>query len=105
MRDARQDLDRRGISVVGISPDSPDKQKQFREKYALGFSLLSDADHSIAEQYGTWAEKKMAGKAYMGIVRSAFLIDASGRIVRAWYKISPKDTVPELMKCLEEHNC
>ena len=102
MRDARPGLEKRGIDVVGISPDLPDKQKKFQEKYALQFRLLSDADHSVAEKYGTWAEKKMYGKTFMGIVRSAFLIDASGRILCAWYKISPKNTVPELIKYLEE---
>ncbi len=101
MRDARSDLDRHGVDVIGISPDLPDQQKKFQKKYDLGFPLLSDPDHAVADLYGTWGEKKMYGKTYMGIVRSAFLIDASGRLIQAWYKISPKKTVPELIKCLE----
>ena len=100
MRDARPELDQKGVAVVGVSPDTPRKQKNFDAKYALGFPLLSDPDHRMAEAYGVWGEKKMYGKTYMGIVRSAFLVDQSGRIAAAWYKISPKNTVPELFKVL-----
>ncbi len=67
----------------------------------LGFSLLSDPDHKIAEAYGVWGEKKMYGKTFMGIIRSSFLIDENGNIENTWYKISPKNTVPELMKVLD----
>jgi peroxiredoxin Q/BCP len=101
VRDARAHLERSNVDVLGISPDAPNQQKTFQRKHDLGFSLLCDTDHAVAEQYGTWGEKKMYGKAFMGIVRSAFLIDGSGRIVQTWYKISPKNTVPELMKAIE----
>ena len=100
MRDALSDLDKRGVAVVGISPDSEKDQKKFDDKHSLGFPLLCDTEHDIAESYGVWGEKKMYGKTYMGIVRSSFLIDGDGKIAAAWYKISPKDTVPELMKVL-----
>ena len=100
MRDALPALKEKNIAVIGISPDSPGKQKKFDNKYALGFPLLSDPDHVVAEKYGVWVEKSMFGKKYMGIVRSAFLIDEKGKIIQAWYKISPKKTVPELMKVL-----
>ena len=102
MRDALQKLKKKNTAVVGISPDAPGKQKKFDTKYTLGFPLLSDPDHVVAEKYGVWAEKSMFGKKYMGIVRSAFLIDEKGEIIAAWYKISPKKTVPELMKALNE---
>ena len=101
MRDALEELSASGISVVGISPDKPAQQKKFDDKHNLTFPLLSDPDHQIAEAYGVWAEKKMYGKVFMGIVRSSFLIDEGGRVVTAWYKISPKNTVPELMKVLK----
>ena len=101
MRDALPDLQTRDVAALGISPDTPAQQKKFDDKYGLGFPLLSDADHRIAESYGVWGEKKMYGKAFMGVVRSAFLIDENGRIADAWYKISPKDTIPELMKVLD----
>jgi peroxiredoxin Q/BCP len=76
-------------------------QKKFDRKFDLGFPLLSDADHKIATAYGVWGEKKMYGKTFMGIIRSAFLIDEKGKIAAAWYKISPKNTVPELMQALD----
>ena len=85
---------------MGVSPDTPRTQKNFDTKHTLGYPLLSDPEHRIAEAYGVWGEKKMYGKTFMGIVRSAFLVDAEGRIAAAWYKISPKNTVPELLKVL-----
>jgi len=87
-------------AVVGISPDSPSKQLRFDEKYGLGFPLLADEDHAVAEKYGVWQEKSMYGRKYMGILRSAFLIDEKGRVEQAWYKISPKDTATNLLKSL-----
>ena len=86
--------------IIGISPDAPAKLAKFDEKYSLGFTLLSDADHAVAEAYGVWTEKSMYGKKYMGIQRSAFLIDEQGRIERAWPKISPKDTPTNLLAAL-----
>jgi len=90
----------KNIAIVGISPDKPETQKKFDDKHNLSFSLLSDQDHRIAEAYGVWGEKKMYGKTFMGIIRSSFLIDENGNIENAWYKISPKNTIPELMKVL-----
>jgi peroxiredoxin Q/BCP len=63
----------------------------------LGFQLLSDEDHAVAEAFGVWQEKKNYGKTYMGVVRSAFLIDEQGTIAEAWYKISPADTPKKLL--------
>ena len=83
--------------VLGISPDKPSKQLKFAEKYGLGFPLLSDPDHAVAEAFGVWKEKTMYGRKYMGIVRSAFLIDEKGKIAEAWYKISPADTPKNLL--------
>jgi peroxiredoxin Q/BCP len=86
--------------VLGISPDPPAKQAKFDQKYSLGFPLLSDADHAVAEAYGVWTEKSMYGKKYMGIERSAFLIDEKGKLADVWYKISPKDTPTNLLAAL-----
>lgn len=86
--------------VLGVSPDEPAKLEKFDTKYSLGFPLLSDPDHAIAEKYGVWGEKSMYGRTYMGIVRSAFLIDEKGKIAEAWPKISPKDTPKNLLKAL-----
>jgi peroxiredoxin Q/BCP len=88
-------------AIVGISPDKPEKQARFDAKHGLGFPLLADTDHAVAEAYGVWAEKSMYGKKYMGIVRSAFLVDEDGRIAEAWYKVSPADTATNLLAVLK----
>ena len=100
LRDAREPLQVAGATVIGISPDKPAAQAKFDTKYGLGFSLLSDPDHAVADAYGAWGERSMYGKKYMGIVRSAFVIDEDGKIVEPFYKISPKDTVPSTLKAL-----
>jgi len=87
-------------AVIGISPDTPAKQAKFDLKYGLGFPLLADVDHSVAEAYGVWVEKSMYGKKYLGIERSAFLIDEDGKLEQVWYKISPKDTPVKLLDAL-----
>jgi peroxiredoxin Q/BCP len=87
-------------AVLGISPDKPAKQLKFDEKYGLGFPLLADEDHAVAEAYDVWTEKSMYGRKYMGILRSAFLVDEKGKIEEAWYKVSPKDTPANLLKAL-----
>lgn len=98
LRDIKGDV---GDTVIlGISPDLPAKQKKFDDKYDLGFPLLSDPEHTVAEAYGVWGEKKNYGKTYMGIIRSAFLIDEKGKLAEVWYKISPKDTPTNLLKAL-----
>ena len=89
-------------AVLGISPDAPSKQAKFDQKYGLGFPLLADEDHSVAEAYGVWGEKSNYGRTYMGIIRSAFLIDEKGKLAKVWYKISPKDTAKNLLAALAE---
>ncbi|NIS59345.1 MAG: thioredoxin-dependent thiol peroxidase [Proteobacteria bacterium] len=100
IRDAKDDLADMGVAALGISPDLPRQQMKFDEKYSLGFPLLSDAHHTVADAYGVWGEKSMYGKKYEGIIRSSFLIDEDGKILQAWYKVSPKDTVPEAREAL-----
>jgi thioredoxin-dependent peroxiredoxin len=97
VRDARPDFAKRNVAVIGISPDKPAAQQKFDDKYSLGFPLLADTDHAVAEAYGVWGEKSMYGKKYFGIVRSSFLIDGKGKVAGAWYKVSPADTVPEAL--------
>ena len=89
-------------AIIGISPDASPKQKKFDEKYSLGFPLLADTEHATAEAFGVWGEKKNYGRTYMGIIRSAFLIDEKGKIAQAWYKISPKDTPVKLQQALAD---
>ncbi|MGH2687851.1 MAG: thioredoxin-dependent thiol peroxidase [Actinomycetota bacterium] len=100
VRDALGSLGAYGAAAVGISPDAPKAQGRFDAKYSLGFPLLADTDHAVAEAYGVWAEKSMYGRKYFGIVRSSFLIDEEGRIAEAWYKVSPGDTVPKAIVAL-----
>ena len=87
-------------AILGISPDKPTAQKKFDTKYGLGFPLLSDIDHAVAEAYDVWKQKSMYGRTYMGIERSAFLVDEKGKIAEAWYKVSPKDTPKNLLGAL-----
>jgi peroxiredoxin Q/BCP len=100
LRDAEPDLAEIGADVIGISPDQPAAQLKFDEKYTLGFPLLSDADHAVADAWGTWGEKSLYGRKFMGIVRSAFVVDEKGKIAAAFYKVSPKDTVPKVTAAL-----
>ncbi len=87
-------------AVIGISPDPPAKQAKFDKKYTLGFPLLADEDHAVAEAYGVWTEKSMYGRKYMGILRSAFLVDEKGKLANVWYKVSPADTPKNLLAAL-----
>jgi peroxiredoxin Q/BCP len=100
IRDSRNELTARGVSYVGISPDTPEKQKKFDDKYNLKFPLLADTDHAVAKAYGAWGEKSMYGKKYEGIIRSSFLIDEQGKVMEAWYKVKPEETVPNALKML-----
>jgi len=100
VRDAHPQLKRLKTAVVGVSPDSPARQAKFDDKYGLGFPLLADEGHEMAEAYGVWGEKVNYGKKYMGIIRSAFVVDEKGKIAGAFYKVSPKDTVPKVTEAL-----
>ena len=89
-------------AIIGISPDAPAKLARFDERHGLGFTLLSDPDHAVADAFGAWGQKKLYGKTYDGVIRSAWLIDEQGRGSHAWPKISPKDTPKNLLKALDE---
>jgi peroxiredoxin Q/BCP len=102
VRDARQDLKKLKVDVLGLSPDAPEKQKKFDIRYSLGFPLLADLDHKTADAYGVWGDKTNYGKTYKGIVRSSFLVDEKGVILRAWYKVKPEDTVTKAREALEQ---
>ncbi len=98
LRDVLGDI---GDSVVlGISPDPPEKQAAFDTKYSLGFPLLADEDHAVSGAYEVWGERSMYGRKYMGITRSAFLVDEQGNVAEAWYKVSPADTPRKLLAAL-----
>ncbi len=87
-------------AVIGISPDPPKRQAAFDKKYGLGFPLLSDTDHAVAEKYGVWVKRSMYGREYMGIERSAFLVGEDGKLQQVWYKVAPAATADNLLKAL-----
>ena len=89
VRDRGADYEGANAVVLGVSPDKPEKLRKFADKYGLPFTLLSDPDHSIAEQYGVWVEKSMYGRKYMGVERSTFLIGPDGEIAREFRKVKP----------------
>ena len=90
IRDRQSDYDDAGAVVLGISPDDPAKLRKFADKYDLPFTLLADADHKVAEKYGTWVEKSMYGRTYWGVQRATFVIGPDGKIARIFPKVSPK---------------
>jgi peroxiredoxin Q/BCP len=91
-----------GAVVLGVSPDGVKSHDKFRAKYKLPFPLLADEDHAVAEAYGAWGEKSMYGRKYMGILRSTFLIDETGRIVKIFEKVKPKGHAGEVIEALRE---
>lgn len=88
--------------VIGVSPDEVDAVKKFADKFDLDFTLLADADHAVADSYGTWGEKSMYGKTYMGVARATFLIDADGKIAKVFPKVSPKTHDDIVLEALAE---
>ena len=97
LRDIKDKIGR--TVIVGISPDKSEKQKKFDDKYELGFPLLADTENAVAKAFKVWKKKSMYGREYMGIERSAFLVQ-DGVVLHAWYKISPADTPTNLLKAL-----
>jgi peroxiredoxin Q/BCP len=89
-RDAYADFENRGVTILGVSPDTEAAHVEFKEKYGLPFTLLADAEHEVAELYGVWVEKSMYGKKSMGIKRSTFVIDADGNVAKAMPSVKPE---------------
>jgi len=100
IRDAATQFAAHDVAAVGISPDTPASQKKFDGKYHLGFALLSDPEHKVAQAYGAWGKKSMYGKICEGIIRSSFLVDEKGKIMQVSYKVKPEDTVPNAKQAL-----
>jgi peroxiredoxin Q/BCP len=100
IRDRDADYEAAGARVIGVSPDDPEALRKFAAKYDLGFTLLADPDHAVADAYGAWGEKSMYGKKYMGIVRTTFIVDADGRIARVFPKVQPKKHDGLVLKAL-----
>ena len=100
LRDAWAEFEARDAVVLGVSPDSPASHVRFREKYDLPFMLLADEDHEVAELYGTWVEKTMYGKTFMGVERSTFVIDADGTVVKVMQKVDPESHADDVLAAL-----
>jgi peroxiredoxin Q/BCP len=90
VRDRSAEYERAGVRVIGVSPDEVEAIAKFDAKHGLGFTLLADADHAVAERYGAWVEKSMYGKRYMGVQRATFIIDADGKLATVLPKVQPK---------------
>ena len=101
VRDRRADYAEAGARVIGVSPDEVGAIDGFAGKYGLGFTLLADADHAVAEKYGTWVEKSMYGKKYMGVQRATFIIGPDGKIAKVFPKVSPKSHDDVVLAALE----
>src|SRR5918993_5099323 len=95
-RDAFPRFEGRDAVILGISPDTVVDQAKFKKKFDLPFTLLADADHAVAEQYGVWKEKKNYGKTYMGVDRTTFLIGPDGRVSRIFEKVKPQGHAAEV---------
>jgi peroxiredoxin Q/BCP len=91
-------LEEIGLDVIGVSPDKIKPIEKFAAKYSLSFPLASDEDHAVADRFGTWVEKSMYGKKYMGMERSTFLIGADGKVVKAWRKVSVTGHSDDVLK-------
>lgn len=88
-RDLKAEFDEHGVAVFGVSADSSASHARFVAKHALGLPLLADPEHALLDAYGVWAEKRLYGRSFMGILRSTFAVGADGRISHAWPKVKP----------------
>ena len=88
--------------MLGVSPDSPESHRKFKQKYHLPFTLIADEDHSIAERYGVWGEKMNFGRKYWGVLRTTFIIDEKGRIAKVFEKVQPEGHGAEVANAIEE---
>jgi peroxiredoxin Q/BCP len=101
-RDRQAQFKRRKVHVLGVSPDSVESHRKFREKFQLNFRLLADTDHQVAEAYGAWRAKNLYGKRTMGIQRSTFLIDKNGVVRKTWKKVSVDGHDEEVLAALDD---
>jgi thioredoxin-dependent peroxiredoxin len=100
-RDDYSAYDKAGVTILGVSPDSPKAHTKFKAKYNLPFTLLADEDHQVAEMYGVWGPKKYMGREYEGIYRTTFLIDAGGNIQQVFENVKPAEHSAELLEVLK----
>ena len=100
IRDSWGEFGERGAVVLGVSPDGETSHVKFKRKYGLPFTLLADEDHTVSEAYGVWVEKSMAGRTYMGVERSTFVIDADGDVARVMRRVKPDTHADDVLAAL-----
>lgn len=101
-RDASDDLKARGAAVLGISPDDTKSKAKFAGKYTLNFPVLADEGAEVCTKYGVWQEKSMYGRTYLGVVRTTYLIDPTGKVARRFEKVKVKQHAAEVLAALDE---
>ena len=99
-RDAFKEYQEQGAIVLGVSPDDAASHRKFKEQYELPFTLLVDSEHEVADAYGAWGEKSFAGRRYMGVIRSTFVIDPDGNVARAMYGVNAERNPTEVLEAL-----
>lgn len=100
LRDNYEDLLNKGYKIIGVSPDTQEKQKKFAEKYNLPFPLLADIDKEVIKAYGAWGIKKMYGKEYEGLLRTTYVIDEEGKVERVFPKVKTKDHADQILEAM-----
>ncbi len=100
IRDVYGELERAGAVVLGVSPDSEASHVKFKEKFGLPFALLADEEHTVADEYGVWGEKKYMGRTYMGVSRSTFVIGEDGNVKRVMHNVKPDTHADEVLAAL-----
>jgi len=100
IRDDYGQFEERGAVVLGVSPDDESSHVKFKEKYGLPFTLLADPTHEVSEEYGVWKEKNYAGKTYMGVERSTFLIDSKGTVTKVMRRVKPDTHADDVLAAL-----
>ena len=102
LRDNYPTIEANGATVLGVSPDAPEALAKWRAEEGFPYLLLSDPEHEVADAYGVWGEKKMYGRAYMGIIRSHFVVGADGKLADVQFKVSPKNSIERAVKFVEK---
>ena len=97
LRDNYESLLSKGFAIIGVSPDNEKSHAKFRTKYTLPFSLIADPDASIIKAYGAWGEKKMYGKSYMGVLRTTYVIDEKGKIMKTFTKVDTQNHTQQIL--------
>ncbi len=100
-RDDYSQYEAAGVEILGVSPDTSEKHTRFRTKYDLPFTLLADANHKVCDLYGVWGPKMLAGRSYEGVLRTTFLIDEKGQIVKVFEKVKPANHSEEILEELK----